>query len=95
MENVISTDRLTKFYGDRRAVDALSLNVPEGCVYALLGRNGAGKSTTIRMLTGIVQPDFGSARMFGEDIANLSPETKASIAWAAEGHPLYRWMRVE
>ena len=95
MENVISTDRLTKFYGDRRAVDALSLHVPEGCVYALLGRNGAGKSTTIRTLTGTVQPNFGSAKIFGEDIASLSAETKASIAWAAEGHPLYRWMRVE
>ncbi|MBC8290145.1 MAG: ABC transporter ATP-binding protein [Planctomycetes bacterium] len=94
MANVISTDRLTKFYGEKRAVDALSLNVPEGSVYALLGRNGAGKSTTIRMLTGIVQPDFGSATIFGEDVSSLSPETKARVAWAAEGHPLYRWMRV-
>ena len=95
MADAIITDRLTKYYDDRRVVDSLSLRVPEGCVYALLGRNGAGKSTTIRMLMGLLHPDFGTAQVLGEDVAELSPQTRAQIAWVGEGHPLYRWMTVD
>ncbi|MFT5327371.1 MAG: ABC-2 type transport system ATP-binding protein [Planctomycetaceae bacterium] len=89
------TDRLTKYYGGNRVVNGLNLTVQEGSVYALLGRNGAGKSTTIKMLMGLVHPDFGSATVLGEDAHNMSTETRAQIAWVGEGHPLYRWMTID
>jgi ABC-2 type transport system ATP-binding protein len=64
-------------------------------VYGFLGRNGAGKSTAIKMLTGMVHPDYGRAFLLGEQAERLRPETRAKIAYLAEGHPLYRWMTIE
>ena len=92
--DAIVTERLTKFYGGRRVVDGLDLRVPKGCVYGFLGRNGAGKSTTIKMLLGLVHPDSGHASLLGEDVRTLRPATRARIAYLAENHPLYRWMSV-
>ncbi len=77
MSDAISTQGLTKYYGRRCVVNTLNLNVPVGSVYGLLGRNGSGKSTTIKMLMGLVQPDRGGATMLGESIATLKPETRA------------------
>lgn len=91
----VVTDRLTKYYGGQRVVNGLSLTIEEGSVYALLGRNGAGKSTTIKMLMGLVHPDVGAATVLGEDAFHMSPETRAQISWVGEGHPLYRWMTID
>ena len=91
----ISTHGLTRCYGNRPVVNALDLNIPRGCVYGLLGRNGAGKSTTIKMLTGMIEPDFGSAELLGEDVANMSPATRGKIAYVAEGHPMYNSMSID
>lgn len=85
----IQTRGLTKYYAGRPVVHALDLNIPVGCVYGFLGRNGAGKSTAIKMLTGMVRPDFGEARLLGEDSTRLPPATRARVAYLAEGHPLY------
>jgi ABC-2 type transport system ATP-binding protein len=68
--------------------------VPRGTVYGLLGRNGAGKSTTLKMLTGMVRPDHGRVELLGEAVARLAPPTRARIAYLAEGHPLYTWMTI-
>lgn len=95
MTDAIVTRRLTKYYGGRAVVQALDLRVPQGCVYGFLGRNGAGKSTTIKMLTGMVHADSGQAFLLGEDVSQLAPATRARIAYLAEGHPLYRWMTVD
>lgn len=94
MTDAIITERLTKHYHGQRVVDSLSLRVPAGSVYGLLGRNGAGKSTAIKMLMGMVRPDSGTATLLGEDINSVSNETRARIAYLAEGHPLYGWMTV-
>jgi ABC-2 type transport system ATP-binding protein len=94
MPDVIVTQRLTKYYDRRAVVDNLDLRVPQGTVYGLLGRNGAGKSTAIKMLLGMVHPDFGGAEVFGEEAGRLRPETRSRIAYLAEGHPLYRWMTI-
>lgn len=93
-ENVIVTHRLTKHYGHKRVVDSLDLRVPRGSVYGLLGRNGAGKSTVIKMLMGLVQPDYGRVELLGETIDQLQSATRAKIAYLAEGHPLYGWMTI-
>ena len=61
-ENVVVTDALARRYGDRLAVDGVSLTVRQGEVYGFLGPNGAGKTTTLRMLLGLVRPWPGSVR---------------------------------
>ncbi len=94
MPDVIVTHRLTKYYGDDCAVDGLDLHVTQGTVYGLLGRNGAGKTTAIKMLMGMAHPSFGRAEIFGEDTMHLRPETRARIAYLSEGHPLYRRMTI-
>ena len=94
MPDVIQTHRLTKYYDGHCAVDRLDLRVAQGTVYGLLGRNGAGKTTAIKMLLGMAHPSYGRAEVLGEDSAHLRPETRARIAYLAEGHPLYRWMTI-
>jgi ABC-2 type transport system ATP-binding protein len=94
MSDAIVTHGLTKYYGRQAVVDSLNLRIPCGSVYGLLGRNGVGKSTTIKMLLGLVRPDRGRAVLLGEDSAALTPPTRARIAYLAEGHPLYRWMTI-
>lgn len=94
MTNAIQTRQLTKYYGNKPVVRSLNLSIPTGSVYGFLGRNGAGKSTTIKMLTGMVQPDHGVAEVLGEDVATLNPSTRNRIAYIAEGHPLYNGMSI-
>ena len=67
-EPVVSVDHLTVRYGRTSAVDGISLDVPAGSVYALLGRNGAGKSSTVRCLLGQWKPSGGGVRLFGRDV---------------------------
>lgn len=64
----IEANDLVKVFGTQRAVDGVSLAVPQGSVYGVLGPNGAGKTTTIRMLATLLGPDGGSARVFGHDV---------------------------
>lgn len=90
----IQTHRLTKHYGSRRVVDSLDLCIKTGTVYGLLGRNGAGKSTATKMLTGMVRPDGGWAELLGERVDRLRPETRARVCYLAEGHPMYGWMSI-
>ena len=94
MSEVIRTFGLTKHYDSRRVVDGLNLRVERGQVYGFLGRNGAGKSTTIKMLMGMVQPDSGEAELLGERVSSMDPKTRERIAYIAEGHPLYNWMTI-
>jgi len=95
MSDAIVTRRLTKYYGRRPVVRDLNLRVPQGCVFGLLGRNGAGKSTALKMLVGMVQPDYGHVELLGEDLCELTPQTRARIAYLAEGHPIYTWMTID
>ena len=72
MTHAIVTERLTKYYGARCVVNCLNLRVPAGTVYGFLGRNGAGKSTTIKMLLGMVQPNYGRVELLGHEVAELA-----------------------
>ena len=65
MEYVLQTDALTKIYGHSRAVDAVSMHVQKGSIYGFIGRNGAGKTTFMRMAAGLAAPDAGSIMLFG------------------------------
>ncbi len=70
----IHTSGLRRQFGSLRAVDDLDLGVETGTSYGFLGRNGAGKSTTVKMLTGMLAPTAGSIRLLGEDILNGTEE---------------------
>jgi ABC-2 type transport system ATP-binding protein len=94
MADAIVTQGLTKYYGRRCVVNSVDLRVPTGSVYGLLGRNGSGKSTTIKMLMGFVSPDRGGAKLLDEEVGSLNPATRARIAYIAEGHPFVRWMTI-
>ena len=94
MTEAIVTERLTKFYGSQRVVNGLNLSVSVGSVYGFLRRNGAGKSTTIRMLLGMTRPNYGRVELLGHEIGALPPEVRGRIAFLAEGHPLVGWMTV-
>jgi ABC-2 type transport system ATP-binding protein len=91
---VIQTHALTRYFGRKCAVDQVTLAVPRGSIFALLGRNGSGKSTFIRMLIGLLEPTRGSAAVLGQNSRHLTPRTRARIGYVAEGHPLIDWMRV-
>ncbi|WP_240309585.1 MULTISPECIES: ABC transporter ATP-binding protein [Sphingomonas] len=65
--DAIVADDLVKDFGDKRAVDGVSLRVPTGSIYGILGPNGAGKTTTIRMLLGIIDPSSGERTLLGHD----------------------------
>jgi ABC-2 type transport system ATP-binding protein len=69
MPPVIQAEQLTKQFGDLTAVNRVSLTVPQGALFGLLGPNGSGKTTMIRMLTGQIRPTSGSARVLGLDVA--------------------------
>jgi len=85
----LSIEGLTIDYGERRAVAGLSLSVRPGEVYGLLGSNGAGKSSTIRAIVGLVRPVAGRIRVFGADPVTDSLRTKAEIGYVPETSLLY------
>ena len=93
-DSVIQTRKLTRCFGSRTVVCDLDLDVPRGCIFGFLGRNGSGKTTTIRMLLGLLAPTRGESRVLGEDSRVLSETTRSRIGYMAEGHPVYEWMRV-
>lgn len=92
---VIEIRHLTKYYGAREIVRDLNLKVPAGSIYGFLGRNGMGKTTTIRILLGLEDPTRGETRVLGENSRHLSPETRARIGYLPEGHHVYGWMTVK
>jgi len=75
----IAVRDLRKVYGNKAAVDGLSLTVPRGCFFGFLGPNGAGKSTTIRMLTGLIPPNSGSIDLLGMPMPAAGLEIKKRI----------------
>ncbi|MCB9596219.1 MAG: ABC transporter ATP-binding protein [Sandaracinaceae bacterium] len=89
---LVETRGLTKRYGKVRALDSLDLSVGPGEVYGFLGRNGAGKSTTIRILMGITKPDGGVVRLFGEPVRGTPVHLRQKIGYVAQEQSFYEWM---
>jgi ABC-2 type transport system ATP-binding protein len=94
MSAVIRLDGVTKWYGAQRALDNVSLVVPPGVVFALLGENGAGKTTAIRILLGLTTPDQGTATVLALDSTRQAQAVRARVGYVAERPTLYDWMTV-
>lgn len=90
MEKTVTLDRLTKKFGDFVAVDQISLSVEKGEIFGFLGANGAGKTTAIRMLCGLLLPTSGSGSVSGFDIYKENEKIKRSIGYMSQKFSLYK-----
>jgi ABC-2 type transport system ATP-binding protein len=88
-QNPIVVDRVTKRFGNFQAVKEVSFSVSEGEVFGLLGANGAGKSTTFRMLCGLLPASDGTLRVAGKDLRRAPAEARAHIGYMAQRFSLY------
>ncbi|KAA1260831.1 putative ABC transporter ATP-binding protein YbhF [Rubripirellula obstinata] len=95
MNVAVQLGHVTKRFGTKTALNDVSLRVPEGVVFALLGENGAGKTTMIRILTGFLAPDSGIAMVLGHDCKNNAMQIRQSIGYVSDAPALYDWMRPE
>jgi len=87
----VEVSHITKSYADKAAVDDLSFSVAQGEIFGLIGPNGTGKTTTIRMMMDIIKPDSGEVTIFGE---KLSEATKNKLGYMPEERGLYKKLRV-
>ena len=92
MSAIIDVRRLTKSFKEINAVDDLSFSVKEKGVYGFLGQNGAGKSTTIRMLLSLIRPTVGEIRIFGHDLSTHRKEILRRVGAIIEKPDLYKYL---
>lgn len=91
---MIQVEGLTKYYGERKAIDSLTFQADKGEIVGFLGPNGAGKTTTMRILTGYMPPSEGRARVAGFDVLTESLEVRRRVGYLPETVPLYPDMTV-
>jgi len=94
-DNAIKVENLVKYFDGRCVLDGINLNVPQGCIYGLLGRNGAGKTTIIRILLGLEPATRGRTFLLDTESTSLSPKIRGRIGCVAEGHNLIQNYKVE
>ena len=95
MQPIIQTHDLTRRFGDLTAVDHLNLTIPAGEIFGLVGPDGAGKTTTLRMLCGLMNPSEGSASIAGHDVVLESQAVKDQIGYMAQKFGLYLDLSVQ
>src|SRR5512140_526564 len=95
MDPIITIENLSKRFGDITAVDGLRLHVEEGEMFGLVGPDGAGKTTTIRMLCGILVPTGGTAMVLGHDILRNPDQVKRQIGYLSQRFSLYGDLSVD
>ena len=85
MKDLIVTQNLTKMYGDKAAVSSMDMHVKQGDIYGFIGRNGSGKSTTLKMLCGLAFPTQGSIRVFGQSLSQESVRKRIGVLIESPG----------
>ena len=85
MKDLIVTQNLTKMYGDKAAVSSIDMHVKQGDIYGFIGRNGSGKSTTLKMLCGLAFPTQGSIRVFGQSLSRESVRKRIGVLIESPG----------
>jgi ABC-2 type transport system ATP-binding protein len=95
MQPIIETHGLTRRFGELIAVDHLDLTVAPGEIFGLVGPDGAGKTTTLRLLCGLINPTEGSARVAGHDVAHEPQAVKDQIGYMAQRFGLYGDLTVD
>jgi ABC-2 type transport system ATP-binding protein len=91
---IIETNALSKHFGAFKAVDAITFSVAEGEIFGFLGANGAGKTTAMKMLSGLLIPTSGAARVVGFDVARQSEDIKRNIGYMSQRFSLYEDLEV-
>jgi ABC-2 type transport system ATP-binding protein len=91
----ITTAHLTRRFGSLLALDDLTLNIPRGAVFGFLGPNGSGKTTTIRLLLGLIRPTAGEAIVLGHDVRTAAPEVRSRTGVLLEHTGLYERLSAE
>src|SRR6185436_10411379 len=94
-ESVVKVSELTRRFGAKMALDSVSLSLPRGAVYGLVGANGAGKTTLIKHLLGLLRAETGSVRVFGLDPVADPVGVLSRIGYLSEENDLPAWMRVD
>jgi len=95
VETILQLQNVSKRFGATMALDNVSFAVPPGVVFALLGDNGAGKTTAIRILLGLAEATSGQAQVLGLDSAKQGLEIRRRVGYVAERPTLYEWMTVD
>lgn len=94
-ENAIQVENLTKMFGDFTAVNNISFQVGKGEVFGFLGANGAGKTTAMKMLIGILKPTLGNAQVAGFDVKSNAEDVKKNIGYMSQHFSLYNDLTIK
>jgi ABC-2 type transport system ATP-binding protein len=94
-EFAVVTDRLTKRFGRKTALDGVSVHVPVGSVYGIMGPNGVGKTTLVRCLLNLINPTSGAITVLGRDAVRESVEVRRRVGHVAALQQLWEWMTVD
>lgn len=94
-DTVIDVQGLTKIYGNKKVVDDFDLKVPKGSVYGFLGPNGSGKTTTIRMVCGLLTPNAGQGSCLGWDVITQSEKIKTEVGYMTQKFSLWEDLTIK
>jgi ABC-2 type transport system ATP-binding protein len=96
MDNfAIDIQNVSKRYGPKRVLDGITLGIPKGSVFGLLGRNGSGKTTLIKTLLGLIKPDAGGVRTLHDEPWCFKEATKSRLGYVPQSDRMYPWLKVK
>ena len=94
MNNLIDADNLYKYFGETHAVDGFSVHIPAGEIYGLVGSDGAGKTTTMRLLCGALKPNSGDITICGYDVQRQTEDARSLLGYLSQRFSLYEELTV-